>query len=74
MTKQFSRGMCSNGNLRYLGWYRAGLATGVSWRSVRGQGWLVGRLDTAGRFTGGQVQKWAGSRVGNVYSGTLSQI
>jgi hypothetical protein len=41
-----------DGELQFLGWYKAGLATGVCWRAVRGQGWLVGRVDSSGRFTG----------------------
>ena len=47
-----SRGVTLDGNLDYIGWYRAGTPAGFTWKKIRGDGWLVGNLDSTGQFTG----------------------
>ena len=47
-----SRGVTLDGNLDYIGWYKAGTPAGFTWKKIRGDGWLVGNLDSTGQFTG----------------------
>lgn len=46
------RGSSVDGWLEFLGYYRAGLASGMVWRRMRGGGWLVGCVDNKGNHTG----------------------
>ncbi|XP_023325497.1 histone-lysine N-methyltransferase SETD7 isoform X2 [Eurytemora carolleeae] len=50
-----ARGVTLDGNLDYIGWYRAGTPAGFTWKKIRGDGWLVGNLDSTGQFTGTDI-------------------
>lgn len=41
--------------LSWIGHYRAGLPHGTCWVSMLGGGWLVGRVDDSGAFTGADI-------------------
>jgi len=41
--------------LSWIGHYRAGLPHGTCWVSMLGGGWLVGRVDDTGAFTGADI-------------------
>jgi len=50
------RGVTLKGRLNHLGQYRAGLASGCCWSSLRGGGWLVGRVcPRTGQYTGPEI-------------------
>ena len=41
--------------LNFIGHYRAGLPSGVVWTRQPGGGWLVGEVDSCGRYTGTDI-------------------
>jgi len=49
------RGVTLSGRLDYIGWYSCGLPTGLTWKYVRGDCWLVGCQDSTGNFTGEDI-------------------
>ena len=46
------RGSFKNGDLNYIGHYKAGIPHGLVWTSVRGGGWIVGCVDAQGQHSG----------------------
>lgn len=46
------RSTSGDSSLTWLGHYRAGLPHGTCWTSVLGGGWVVGRVDSTGSYTG----------------------
>ena len=46
------RGSLPDGVLNYIGHYKAGIPSGLVWTSVRGGGWIVGRVDAQGQHSG----------------------
>ena len=44
--------MTLGGQLDYIGWYLAGTPAGFTWQSIRGDGWLFGKPDKTGKFSG----------------------
>lgn len=49
------RGLHGDSSLAWMGHYRAGLPRGVCWVALLGGGWMVGRVDQAGAFTGTDI-------------------
>jgi len=49
------RGMTLGGQLDYIGWYLAGTPAGFTWQSIRGDGWLFGKPDKTGKFSGEDI-------------------
>lgn len=42
-------------HLSWVGWYKAGLPLGTCWTSIPGDGWIVGKVDYDGKFSGNRI-------------------
>merc|ERR1711892_176704 len=50
-----ARGIHADGELNYIGHYKAGLPIGMTWVSVKGGGWIVGCVDSQGNHSGPEI-------------------